>query len=129
MLHEKLEAQMRGESTNILWIEVEKKRLLEDFDRRHAEHSDEIHKLLDEISKLHEQCYEIENVKNIEIQKLKELYEKDTYTQIQNLKRSQNGNVELYETQIRTIKEALEQKNFELENLNHHNKMGSDKLN
>jgi hypothetical protein len=73
-LQGKLEVQMRGESTNILWIEVEKKRLLEDFDRRNAEHSDEIHKLLDEISKLHEQCYEIENVKNIEIQKLKELY-------------------------------------------------------
>ena len=39
-LHEKLEAQLRGESTNLLWIEVEKKRLLDDFDRRQADHSE-----------------------------------------------------------------------------------------
>ena len=44
---------------------MEKKRLLDDFDRRQADHSEEIRKLLDEISKLHEQCYEVENAKNI----------------------------------------------------------------
>lgn len=112
-LHEKLEAQMRGESNNLLWIEVEKKRLIEDFEKKHVEHSEEIRKLLDEISRLHEQCYEVENVKNMELQKLKESLEKDNYKQIQDLKRSQNGNIEIYETQIRTLKEALEHKNFE----------------
>lgn len=113
----------------MLWVEVEKKRLLDDFDRRNAEHSEEIRKLLDEIAKLHEQCYEIENAKNIELQRLKELCEKDALTQIANLKRSQNGSIEVYEAQVRTLKEALEQKNFETESAGHASKMEADRLN
>ena len=37
--------------------------------------------------------------------------------QIQNLKRSQYGNNELQELNIRKLKDTLEQKNFEIENL------------
>jgi hypothetical protein len=38
---------MHGEETNLAWIEVEKKRLLDDFARMQAEHNDEVKKLID----------------------------------------------------------------------------------
>ena len=87
----------------------------EQLDRKNYEHRIEVEKLLNEISKLHEDCFQIETAKNMEIQRLKNEYEQNSYNQIQNLKRSQHGNNEMYELQIRKLRETLEGKTGEIE--------------
>lgn len=81
--------------------------IAEQLERKNYEHRIEVEKLLNEISKLHEDCFQIETAKNMEIQRLKNDYEQNSYTQIQNLKRSQHGNNEMYELQIRKLRETL----------------------
>lgn len=72
-------------------------------------------KLTAEISRLHDQLEEVEKLKQLEIEGLKNKYEVEALSHIQNLKRSQQGNTELYEMKIQKLKEALDGKHFELE--------------
>jgi hypothetical protein len=51
--------------------------------------------LLAEISRLHDEIDNLEKLKQIEISTLKNKYESEALSQIQNLKRSQYGNNEL----------------------------------
>ena len=48
--------------------------------------------------------------------------------QIQNLKRSQYGNHELQELNIRKLKDQLEEKEFEIENLRRESKLEVERL-
>lgn len=50
--------------------------------------------------------------------RLKNQYESQSVAQIQNLRRSQNGNSEIQELNIRKLKDTIQEKNFEIENLN-----------
>jgi hypothetical protein len=74
-----------------------------------------VDKLLAEISRLHDQIEEIEKLKQIEVDAVKNKYEVEALRHIQNLKRSQQGNNELYEIKIQKLKESLDEKHFELE--------------
>jgi hypothetical protein len=74
-----------------------------------------VDKLLAEISRLHDQIEEIEKLKQIEVDAVKNKYEVEALSHIQNLKRSQQGNNELYEIKIQKLKESLDEKHFELE--------------
>ena len=56
-------------------------------------------------------------MKQIEISQLKNKYENEAMNQIQTLKRSQFGNNEIQELNIRKLKDEIEEKNFELENM------------
>ena len=51
-------------------------------------------------------------MKKLEIHRLKNQYESESITQIQNLRRSQNGNNEIQELNIRKLKDAIDEKNF-----------------
>lgn len=57
----------------------------------------------------------MEKLKQIEVDALKNKYEVEALNHIQNLKRSQQGNNELYEIKIQKLKEGLDEKHFELE--------------
>lgn len=48
--------------------------MTEQLDRKNYEHRIEVEKLLNEISKLHEDCFQVETAKNMEIQRLKNEY-------------------------------------------------------
>ena len=70
-----------------------------------------------EISRLQDEKIEMENLKQIEINALKNKCENEAMAQIQNLKRSQDGNNELQELNIRKLKDQVEEKEFEIENI------------
>lgn len=82
-----------------------------------------------EISRLHDEQQSLENLKQIEINQLKNRYENDTMNQIQNLKRSQYGNHELQELNIKKLKGEIEMKENEIENLRREAKLDNERLN
>jgi hypothetical protein len=57
---------------------------------------------------------EADNLKKLEIHKLRNQYESESIAQIQNLRRSQNGNNEIQELNIRKLKDAIDEKSFEI---------------
>ena len=68
-------------------------------------------------------------MRKIEITALKNRYENEAINQIQNLKRSQYGNNEIQELNIRKLKDIIEEKNFEIENQSKEAKLEKEKLN
>lgn len=71
----------------------------------------------------------MESIKQIEISALKNKYENEAVAQIQNLKRSQYSSNELQELNIRKLKDQIEEKNFEIENLRREAKIEAERLN
>lgn len=59
----------------------------------------------------------MDKLKRIEIDGIKSKYEAEAIQQIQNLRRSQQGNSELLELNIRNLKDTIEEKNLEIERL------------
>jgi hypothetical protein len=70
----------------------------------------------------------MENLKQIEINALKNRLENEAMTQIQNLKRSQYGNAELQELNIRKLKDQIEEKDFEIENIKRDGKVENERF-
>lgn len=60
--------------------------------------------------------------------RLKNQYESESIAQIQNLRRSQNGNTEIQELNIRKLKDTIEEKNFEIENLTRQLRLKSEEM-
>lgn len=71
---------------------------------------------------------ENENSFKIEIHRIKNQYESEAMSQIQNLRRSQHGNNEIQELNIRKLKDEIEDKNYEIENLRREMKLKSEEL-
>lgn len=71
----------------------------------------------------------METLKQIEIGQLKNRYENEAMNQIQNLKRSQYGNNELQELNIKKLKSEVEMRENEIENLRRENKLENERLN
>lgn len=67
-------------------------------------------------------------MKKLEIHKLKNQYESESIAQIQNLRRSQNGNNEIQELNIRKLKDVIDEKGFEIENLNRQLRLKGEEL-
>lgn len=68
-------------------------------------------------------------MKQIEIGQLKNRYENEAMNQIQNLKRSQYGNNELQELNIKKLKSEVEMRENEIENIRRENKLENERLN
>lgn len=73
--------------------EVEKQKIFDHLNIKDQEHQIQIDKLLSEISRLHDELQNNENLREIEINTLKNKYENESMAQIQNLKRSQYENI------------------------------------
>lgn len=71
---------------------------------------------------------EFDNLKKLEMHRLKNQYESESIAQIQNLRRSQNGNSEIQELNIRKLKDTIEEKNFEIENLTRQLRLKSEEM-
>lgn len=84
---------------------------------------------MSEISRLHDEQHNLETLKQIEIGQLKNRYENEAMNQIQNLKRSQYGNNELQELNIKKLKSEVEMRENEIENLRRENKLENERLN
>lgn len=67
-------------------------------------------------------------MKKLEMHRLKNQYESESIAQIQNLRRSQNGNTEIQELNIRKLKDTIEEKNFEIENLTRQLRLKSEEM-
>lgn len=93
------------------------------------EHQGQIDKLLAEISRLHDELQSVENLKQIEINQVRARYESETLNQIQNLKRSQYGNNELQELNIKKLRGEIEMKENEIENMRREAKLENERLN
>jgi hypothetical protein len=71
---------------------------------------------------------EFDNLKKLEMHRLKNQYESESIAQIQNLRRSQNGNSEIQELNIRKLKDTIEEKSFEIENLARQLRLKSEEM-
>jgi hypothetical protein len=71
---------------------------------------------------------EFDNLKKLEMHRLKNQYESESIAQIQNLRRSQNGNSEIQELNIRKLKDVIDEKNFEIENINRQLRLKSEEM-
>lgn len=74
------------------------------------------------------EAVDADNLKKLEIHRLKNQYESESIAQIQNLRRSQNGNNEIQELNIRKLRDEIEEKNFEIENLNRQIRLKNEEL-
>lgn len=72
--------------------EAEKKKVFDHLNIKDQEHQIQIEKLLAEITRLQNEAVEFDNLKKLEMHRLKNQYESESIAQIQNLRRSQNGN-------------------------------------
>jgi hypothetical protein len=70
----------------------------------------------------------LENTKNRELGILKEELSRNALEQIEGLKRVQMNNVELYELQIKKLKQNLDTKQHQIESSEHEYKMHTTKL-
>lgn len=123
-----LEVQSRKEEAEAYRATTELKMTIDQLKDQQKMQENELARLLDEISRLHEDCYRIECEKNAELKGLSEKHEKEMTAQIRNLKRTSEDGKELYEIQIRKLKETIEMKAFEYEALKSQSKMDNDKL-
>lgn len=121
-------ARFEGEYNNSNIAEAEKKKIFDHLNIRDQEHQVQVDKLLSEISRLHDEMENIEKLKQIEISTLKNKYESEALNQIQNLKRSQYGNNELQELNIKKLKSEIEEKEYEIENLRRDAKLENERL-
>lgn len=122
-------ARFEGEHSHSSAAEAEKKRIFDHLNLKDQEHQVQIDKLLAEISRLHDEQAALENLKQIEISTLKNRFENEALSQIQNLKRSQFGNHELQELNIKKLRAEIEEREFELENLRRETKLENERLN
>ena len=109
--------------------EAEKKKIFDHLNIKDQEHQVQVDKLLAEISRLHDEQASLESLKEIEINQLKNKYENEAMNQIQNLKRSQYGNNELQELNIKKLKDTIEEREFEIENLKREAKLENERSN
>lgn len=86
-------ARFEGEHSHSNLAEVEKQKIFDHLNIKDQEHQIQIDKLLSEISRLHDELQNNENLREIEINTLKNKYENESMAQIQNLKRSQYENI------------------------------------
>lgn len=110
-------------------LESETRKAYDNLNLRDEQHKLEVDKLLAEISRLHDQLEEVEKLKQLEIEAIKNKYEVEAMSHIQNLKRSQQGNNELYEIKIQKLKEQLDEKHFEVETQRKEAKLEVERLN
>lgn len=122
-------SRFEGEYSNSNIMEAEKKKIYDHLNLKDQEHQGQIDKLLSEISRLHDEQHNLETLKQIEIGQLKNRYENEAMNQIQNLKRSQYGNNELQELNIKKLKSEVEMRENEIENLRRENKLENERLN
>ncbi len=77
-------------------------------------HQDELQRLLDEVSRLHDQCHQLEIEKSAELRRQQEVHEREMVQQIAQMRRSQEEARSLMELQISRLRETIELKDFEL---------------
>lgn len=121
-------ARFEGEYTNSNLAEAEKRKIFDHLNLKDQEHQGQIDKLLAEISRLHDEQQSLESLKQIEIGQLKNRLESETLNQIQNLKRSQYGNHELQELNLKKLRGELEVKEHETENLRREARLENERL-
>ena len=68
-------ARFEGESNNTNVAEAEKKKIFDHLNLKDQEHQVQVDKLLSEISRLHDEMENMENLKQIEINQLRNKYE------------------------------------------------------
>ena len=116
-------ARYEGEHTHHNAAEAEKQRVFDHLNLRDQEHQVQVDRMLAEISRLQDELQANEALKQVELSQLRNKYESEAMSQIQNLKRSQYGNNELQELNIRKLKDQLEEREFDIENLRRESKL------
>ena len=66
---------------------------------------------------MHEEKNSLEIEKQKEVEKLKNEFEASLVNQLQNVRSCQNNSKDLYDTQIRNLKEIIDEKEHEIENI------------
>ena len=82
-----------------------------------SEHRIEVEKLLLEISRLHDMLEDQERLHKHVLQKMREDAEQAAFLKISNLRQSQVSQIEAIDHQLKKAKEAVEEKEIQLEEL------------
>ena len=103
-------ARFEGEHTHYNAAEAEKQKVFDHLNLKDQEHQVQIDRMLAEISRLQDELQSSQALKQVELAQIRNKFENEAMNQIQNLKRSQYGNTELQELNIRKLKDELEEK-------------------
>ena len=82
-----------------------------------SEHRIEVEKLLLEISRLHDMLEDQERLHKHVLQKMREDAEQAAFLKISNLRQSQVSQIEAIDCQLKKAKDAVEEKEMQLEEL------------
>ena len=121
-------SRFEGEHTHYNAAEAEKQKVFDHLNLRDQEHQVQVDRMLAEISRLQDELQSSEAMKQVELAQVRNKYESEAMNQIQNLKRSQYGNNEIQELNIRKLKDELEERQFEIENLKREAKLEAERL-
>lgn len=77
-------------------------------------HENELKRLLEEVSRLHQEKNDLEMMKNKELQIFREEHEKNMSGCIQSIRSTHENSKDLYETQVRKMRETIESQEREI---------------
>lgn len=128
VLQKRLEAQVNEEVNTLNLIEIEKNRFLAEIEEKLRLREYRIDELMEENSRLKDTLVELENLKNRELALQKDELGRQTFDQLDALKRAHMGNVDIYEVQIKKLRQVIDEKQHQAEAQEHENKMVETKL-
>ena len=109
-MENRLQQQLEEEANNLGLIETEKNRILMDIQSDIDNKDRQIDTLIVQVQALTEELELKDAQFKMDLRKLGDEYSRESQHKMENVKRSQTYNMEIYETQIQRLKEILENK-------------------
>lgn len=127
-LHERINLQSAAETNNIAKVQNERAVLIDELQVKQFNHELELKKLLDEISRLHKEKNDLEIAKNKEFELFKHEHEKNMTGVVQSIRSTHDNSKDLYEMQIRKLKEVVEAQEKEIGSAKAEHKLQTGRL-
>lgn len=97
-----------AETVNLVKVQNERAALLEELQVKQFSHEQELKRLLDEISILHNEKNDLEVIKNRQLEEFRNEHEKNMAGIIQGIRSTHDNSKDIYETQLRKLREIIE---------------------
>lgn len=117
-----------AETANIAKVQNERAALMDELQVKQFNHELELKRLLDEISRLHEEKNDLEMIKNKEMELFKQEHEKNMTGVIQSIRSTHDNSKDLYEMQVRKLRETIDRQEKEIESLKAEHKLQTGRL-
>lgn len=127
-LNERLTLLSNAETANIAKVQNERAALMDELQVKQFNHEQELKRLLDEISRLHEEKNDLEMIKNKEMELFKQEHEKNMTGVIQSIRSTHDNSKDLYEMQVRKLRETIDRQEKEIESAKAEHKLQNGRL-